>query len=946
MNEMTSNSKIITRIIFLFIISILLAGPKVLSAQANEPDAAQPQQAVKFFSEVEIVFNDQFSPDQISTLSLAPGSDLEISDDRDRLKAQLEIAQVRTLTDAGADIKALRGFVLITPSTVAANDSDGGLTVNPISADLYVYGQNNSNVTIPGDGSWTYSDIGITSAPSAATVTSVDVHYEIEGSWTGFVYADLTDSDYQNYEYRLVDGDTDFINGTETNITAFNGRPVNQTWILWACELYSSTGGYIDSWWIKVYYDDGSPSDEYCDATGGSDEHISRVEVGNIDNSSANDSYADYTVISTEMQISQNYDITVTNGAPYEGKDLCGIWVDWNQDKDFDDTSETISVTGNPGDGPYSATITPPADANLGETRMRIRIAYDQTPSPCGNTSYGEVEDYTINVTTGVQTLKVSGYVTLSDESPLPGVLLEAYYGPFTPSGLTDISDVNGYYEITLDSPWTGHIKASKNNYGFGWSTTFTDVTTDQIENFSAYYAYSGGFGISGSPYLIETPQDMNAIGANPQDWDKYFKLIADIDMSDYTGTQYSIIGSYSDPFRGIFDGNNHTISNFTYKSTDTFNVGLFGVVGDKDLQTEIKNLTIVDPNIDAGQGGDVGILVGFCYKSVTLSDCRVIGGTVTAIGGVGGLLGSSMYGNYIRCSSSADVTATSTTEFSHAGGLIGINDFGIVTQCFSTGTVTGNDVVGGLVGNTSTNAQITNCYSKSTVIGQGYVGGLVGFNAAPITNCYAVGSVSGTGDHVNGLIGAAAGGPIINSFWDVNTTGQSTPGIGIGLTTLDMQTEDTFTTSGWDFTNIWKICEGTNYPKLAWQTSLPGDLICPDGVDMKDYAALANQWQLNILSADIAIGQGDGVIDFSDWATFANAWQGTSSPQSANWNPKCDIAPPEGDGEINTDDLSVFVTQWLQPSAYNADIAPAGGDGTVNIRDFAILANNWLSEE
>jgi len=47
---------------------------------------------------------------------------------------------------------------------------------------------------------------------------------------------------------------------------------------------------------------------------------------------------------------------------------------------------------------------------------------------------------------------------------------------------------------------------------------------------------YGGGSGTAEDPYLINTAEQMNAIGANWDDWDKHFKLMADIDLSSYTG--------------------------------------------------------------------------------------------------------------------------------------------------------------------------------------------------------------------------------------------------------------------------------------------------------------------------------------------------------------------------------------------------------------------------
>ena len=72
---------------------------------------------------------------------------------------------------------------------------------------------------------------------------------------------------------------------------------------------------------------------------------------------------------------------------------------------------------------------------------------------------------------------------------------------------------------------------------------------------------YSGGTGEPNDPYRISTPNDLNDIGNHAEDNDKYFVMVDDINLAQYTGTQFNII----DSFRGVFDGNGHSISNFTY---------------------------------------------------------------------------------------------------------------------------------------------------------------------------------------------------------------------------------------------------------------------------------------------------------------------------------------------------------------------------------------------
>jgi len=133
----------------------------------------------------------------------------------------------------------------------------------------------------------------------------------------------------------------------------------------------------------------------YCDAGGGGAEYIKQVTLGDIDNSSGSSNYADYSDMSTNIELGKSYTLTVVNGNPFDD-DQCAAWIDWNQNEQFDDG--TIIMEGSPGHGPYTATISPPFGAKTGSTRMRIRIKYTGDIFPCGYSLWGEVEDYTVNV--------------------------------------------------------------------------------------------------------------------------------------------------------------------------------------------------------------------------------------------------------------------------------------------------------------------------------------------------------------------------------------------------------------------------------------------------------------------------------------------------------------------------------------------------------------------
>ncbi len=520
---------------------------------------------------------------------------------------------------------------------------------------------------------------------------------------------------------------------------------------------------------------------------------------------------------------------------------------------------------------------------------------------------------------------------------------------------------------------------------------------------------FLAGEGTQDSPYLINTADELNLVGMCPYERDAHFKLTADIDLSSFDGKDgrpaFTIIGGaypmwFQDgdkPFSGIFDGNDHTISNFSYTCTGTYNIGLFGYVSGPNSM--VKNLKLTWPNIDGGEGGNVGALVG-CLENGTLADCHVEGGSVSGGWQVGGLLGTSYGGTITDCTSTATVSGnrsigglvgtsyggtitdcSSTVTVSgngSVGGLVGENGWqGVVTRCSSIGTVTGGWSVGGLVGwnggtigycdsgghvlgdynvgglvgengsfgvseyergaiydcystsgvlGTGSNCgglvgsnqagEVARCYASGIVLGVDTVGGLAGWNACNISSCYSTADVGGGKDvgglvglnswgrlrspkgtiancystgivlgdeYVGGLVGEGDVNDVVASFWDIGTSGQGMSAGGTGKTTAEMQTASTFLETGWDFVgesqngteDIWAICEGVDYPHLAWEFVI-GDFDADADTDFADFCILAEHW----LAADGSFwcGQGcdltnDGSVNWEDLMVFAQSW-------------------------------------------------------------------------
>jgi len=288
---------------------------------------------------------------------------------------------------------------------------------------------------------------------------------------------------------------------------------------------------------------------------------------------------------------------------------------------------------------------------------------------------------------------------------------------------------------------------------------------------------YGGGTGEPNDPYLIYTAEQMNEIGADANHWDKHFKLMADIDLSIYKGTDFNIIGEHSNAFSGVFDGNSKKISNFTYSSTKGHYKGIFGYI--EGPEVEIRDLGLIDPNIDVGSKWYAGPLAG-CADDGTIINCYVKGGSVSGEMRIGGLIGYAKAGTITNCYtenvsisggndvgglvgfSSAKIkmvdcysSSSVSGDYSDVGGLVGRNG-GEITSSYATGMVSGNKIVGGLVGGNS--GEITNSYAAGMVSADGNdVGGLVGINSDPVINCYASGSVLGN-ENVGGLAGTNIG--------------------------------------------------------------------------------------------------------------------------------------------------------------------------------------------
>jgi hypothetical protein len=351
------------------------------------------------------------------------------------------------------------------------------------------------------------------------------------------------------------------------------------------------------------------------------------------------------------------------------------------------------------------------------------------------------------------------------------------------------------------------------------------------------------GDGSQGSPYEIQTWQNLYWLSQNKQAWDKHFVQTADIDFADATppitewdnGQGWTAIGEWEETpeqkaFSGSYNGQNYSVSNVFINRGDEYSegMGFFGTA----QNAIIKNLKILDADIFGY--ASVGGLVGINW-STSIENTQVTG-SIKGRETVGGLVGNN-HGQIKKSYTITDVFALAW----HAGGFAGQNGRDdVITECFSAGTVQGRIAVGGFVGGVSgmsgSEGKIENCFSLASVIMSetgDFAGGFVGdMEGGTIRNCYSLGNVSyenATNPSDRGFVGnvtqAGSGFVMSGNYWDKQASGQNTSqgstdngsSIPQGKTTTEMK--NTATYAGWDFSAIWQIDPDINngYPHLKF---------------------------------------------------------------------------------------------------------------------------------
>jgi PKD repeat protein len=340
---------------------------------------------------------------------------------------------------------------------------------------------------------------------------------------------------------------------------------------------------------------------DYCDSQGNncSYEYISNVTVDTFSNNSGASNYSDFTYLTADLTAGDTVNVSLTPTFPSTVyTEYWKIWIDYNVDGDFEDAGE--EVFSGVGDSTVTGSFT--VASVTANTRMRVSMKWNGEPTPCEFFSYGEVEDYTVNITPGGNTPPTADFTYTTTDLTVNFTDTSTDSDGTIVSWLWDFGDGN---TSTVQHPT--HTYAAYGTYTVTLTVTDDDDATDSIS------------------------KDVTLTGPTPPNADFTYTTDCLTACFTDTSTDDGTIVSWSWNFG---DGNTSTEQNpcHTYAAAGTYTVTLT-VTDDDSLTDSIsKSVTVVDcPEIFVYDITQTAKIAGPNYTSTAVVTIRDTGSSPVA---------------------------------------------------------------------------------------------------------------------------------------------------------------------------------------------------------------------------------------------------------------------------------------------------------------------------
>jgi len=168
------------------------------------------------------------------------------------------------------------------------------------------------------------------------------------------------------------------------------------------------------------------------------------ADIHNLLSGCSSQGFGDFTNLSTTLLIGNTYPLQITN---HVGSQYVCVWIDLDNSFSFDNNERLISNATMPGSSQnYTFDLAVPVSASPGEYRLRVRTAWNVNPAdPCALYQYGETEDYTVFLMSGVQAATINGTITSAGTGlPIQGATVADASGFYSAT-----TGIDGHYELS-----------------------------------------------------------------------------------------------------------------------------------------------------------------------------------------------------------------------------------------------------------------------------------------------------------------------------------------------------------------------------------------------------------------------------------------------------------------------------------------------------------------
>ena len=436
------------------------------------------------------------------------------------------------------------------------------------------------------------------------------------------------------------------------------------------------------------------------------------------------------------------------------------------------------------------------------QTPATVQITDTSTASATGSISLYELNS-PISKTATLTEHPVSGY-------ELSGTMTVAFTGNgIYVTGFTATIDITAAGDDVLIISGTdvqGVVTATVSGTGFTDPTpaAFSFNSTITVNGETVSPNGTEGNGTENTPYELSTAAELiafaNAVNSGELNTEgRYYALSADVNLGGMEWTPIGIstrsgsdLTDESNPFKGTFNGNNHSVTDFTMTSNEEDEgLGFFSALDG----ARVENLRL-QGNIDATANGSAGMVAGLSVNNSIISNCTVIEGSTINAKEAGGIVGRMVASGIIEnCINNASITTTGkiggiansayydqhpgeteeqiyepfqiigcenhgnlTGGTGNAGGIVGLTGPVDIISCYNYGNITvGNaPAVGGIVGDMRAGATMTGCINEGNITAEGRtsgtygIGGLAGWiryadDTGNTYNLYRIATISGS---------------------------------------------------------------------------------------------------------------------------------------------------------------------------------------------------------